>query len=328
MTIRNDPFLSKIKNILTVDKYKNEIKFYGSYIRHGKEKSADLDMAETIIVKSNEKLQNILTNYFNKLKNNKYLDKVKIRFNIIDKDIECILKTFGYLDVNLNIKDDNIDLNNIPINLENKANNLLNKYNNNKILSNYIELFSYLYSNAIPEWSLDEAIDGKKLLNNKVIELKNIVHKIIYIETIIDNIRVSNYIIVKNVNNVKKVYKLDPNILYINLQKSIKCNTISYYDIIKKFQNQLFKIYEFKKKYSKFNNIIEEFRKKNGKLNFIIGQLENKIELVDDVNTLKKLNYKYNKILIQFNNIYKKFYFDFIVKKFNKIVTIFFKYKY
>lgn len=326
MIIANDTFLNKVKNILTINRYKNKISFHGSYIRHGKENAADLDMLEIITINSNEKLQNILTNFFNKLKNNKYLNKVKIKFNFIDNDIECILKTFGYLDINLNIKDDNINLHNIPENLAKKANNLLNKYNNNKILSNYTKLFNYLYSNAIPEWSIDEAINGNKFFNNKVIKLKNIVHKIIYIETIIDNIRVSNYIKVKNVNNIKQQYIEDSKLLIISLQNCIKCDTILYYNIIKKFQIQLFKKPELKKNYGKLNNIIEEFRKKNGKLNFIMGRLENKIESIDDANKIKKLYYKYNKILIQFNNIYKKFYFDFIVKK-SRLYTINFKYE-
>jgi len=324
----NDELIIKTKKIIGLDKPI----LSGSYVKYGREKACDLDMSENISVNSSEEIYSMTQQFIKNLL--KYKDDfilVKIKFYIYDMRISNIIKNMGYVNgmfeiINFNNIDSVIIDDSLPKNIIKKITLLINKIKNSKTsqdkIDNYNVLYCYLYDLNSPKWTLNEINKHTKKINGKNINLYNSMYNDIYIELIVDNFKVSNYIHfnnndVKNNNNMYKTFELHD--VVVN-------NKLSYYKFLKLFQhfikwcyfNKIFRESYVINNTVKLYNDIYKFREEVGDSHNNICLLDNMIFLCKDKNKKKELQDEYKKKYNIFNNMVKKYY--------NKISTPYQKY--
>ena len=313
--IVDDEFIIKSKSLLQI---KNAT-VIGSYVRYCKENAADLDLCEKLEIDKSE-ISDLLLNYFKNLKkneNNFFL--TRLTFNIIDNSIQKLLLQLGYLDGLLQINNSNINTSyvddTLPDSIKNKIKELIVDYNSKNDIFSYINLYMYLKDNLQPFFTLDEALKGEKIFNNKKIKLSDYDFTYMYIELIYDNFKISNFI------NFKKINKVNSNILYVELNEVLidsinQTNSkyqMSYYKLLKYFFhflkksyfNKIFEESELYPKAVKLYNEIYDYRKELGTTNNNICKIEN--EIIINNNDLLLQN-KYKELKKQFELKCKEYF--------------------
>jgi hypothetical protein len=304
MDIKKDPFVLKVKELITI---KNP-KLHGSYLKFGKDKACDLDIYELIVTNTKHERINILNLLLNKLI--KYKNEYKLislYFYIDDIRIRNILKNLGYVNGLLEIKECNLKFdidNTLSESIIKKINNLRNKLIKNFNLDNYLKLFIYLYSIMTPSWTLNEFKKKEKKILNNMINLNNIEFTDLKIDILYDNFRVTNYIMFKKTDFNKKYY-------YPFTLHSITFNKkIFYYFFIKKIES-LLKWLFFNKKIKNITIDINKFRDEIGNEYNELCLLSNKIEFDKNIKLKEEFNKKFdiinNKSLNLYNLIIKEY---------------------
>lgn len=311
--ITNDHFVIKSKKILGIE----QPKVSGSYLKYGKDKACDLDMKEAIYVNSIDNRNNILVSYINKLKDEKkHFEVVKIKIYMDDPRIRKIIDKIGYVNGLLEVKD--FDSNEIiidqslPKEIQNKINELINKYDNEQTINNYVYLNNYLYDINYPEWTFEELVKGKKKINDESIDLYDSFFNNMYIEIIIDNFLISNFIHFSGISNDSEPETFKQFDLY---DMTIN-NKISYYNLLKKIQhfikwaywNKLLTEKEIIRNTIFVYNQIDEFREKIGKINNEACLISTKSLLENDKTEKNKLKKEYEIKYEDFNKLSKEKY--------------------
>ena len=320
--IMNDILVQKTKKILAI----KSPKLNGSYLKYGRSKACDLDMMEILSYDTNSKSHEIKA-YCNKLISFKSdFILVKLKFNIYDVRFTNIINQLGYMDGNLklyNLKLDKItestDLHTIPTNIRNNIILLCNELKEHLTKNNYIKLVCYLYELSNPTWTLDEFKMGEKNINGQLIKLYESNFSSIYVQVIIDNFMVSNFIEFKDDFEEKNKEQMHMCKIY-DMYDIIEYNmtTLSYYLLLKKFQvflkwgyfNRIFKEHNLVKLAIITYNDIYDFREDIGIIYNKLCLLQTQIILCDNTALLQELKIQYEKDFIQFNNISKKYYYE------------------
>jgi hypothetical protein len=316
----NDPFIKKSKEILSIFNPKLE----GSYIKYGKEKSCDLDMKENLNANNrNELLKKLLDKLIN------YQKKIKIiliKFYFDDIRIKNILNSIGYLNGLLEIKDCNLDFEidkTLPSKIKDKIIKRTNKLKNKLNITNYLKLYRYLHKLNIQSWKLSEFINGEKNINGRLIKLYDTNFTDMYIEVLIDDYRVSNYISFNKENKTKSPYYTS------EIDDLINNKEIFYYYILKKIQVFLKWAYFnriFKEKYLIDNvadtyNEIYDFREEIGNKYYKLCMLGNLL-LINKEDKLKdKYKIEFDKINTLSKNLYDK-----ISKHYSKYLNLYLRF--
>lgn len=304
----NDPFIKESKEILSI----NNPKLKGSYVKYGKEKSCDLDMEEKINISNLNHRNELLKKLLDKLVlNKKKIKIILLIFYFDDFRIKNILNSLGYITGLLEIKDCNLNFEidkSLPSKVKEKITKRTNKLKKELNISNYIKLYRYLYRLNNQSWKLSEFINGEKNINGQNIVLNELNFTDLYIEIILDNFRVSNYISFNNKSkNKAPFYSSELNDLINNKE-------IFYYIVLKKIQVFLKWAYFnriFKEKYIIGNvantyNEIYDFREKIGNKYYHLCMLDNSLLIKKEDTIKKKYKVEFDKINIMSKDLYDK----------------------
>ncbi len=311
--ISTDTLAIKSKEILGI----NQPKISGSYLKYGRDKACDLDMKEIMYANSINNRNDILESYINKLKEHKKeFEVVKIKIYIDDPRIRKIMDKIGYVNGLLEIKDfDSNEINidkTLPDNIQNKIQTLINKYDDESTIENYVYLNNYLYDINYPEWSFEELIEGRKKINNVMITINESTFTNMYLEIIIDDFLVSNFIHFTGLGDDSESETFKQFDLY---DMTIN-NKISYYNLLKKIQhfikwaywNKLIQEKEIIRNTIFVYNQIDDFRDSIAKINNETCLIGTKSVLAKNESEKIKLEKEYESKYESFNLLSKEKY--------------------
>ncbi len=248
---RGDEFIKRSKMIIGV---KNP-RVMGSYIKYGLSKVCDIDMNEKI-----PKNKGLIHKYIQKLidYHKKNIIKITTFYIYIENPlIDKIISSLGELRVKM-IKDpsasqksnckieyyvENFNLHipdELPTNIKSDFILLQENYIKSKSISDYIKIISYVDHLKYMNWSMDDIINGKKMILNKEYDLYNLLYEDLYIEMYFQDYIISNFIsFIKSKEEErreaqeKRKNKKSEKISFDITSIYNDDNTISYYKLIK-----------------------------------------------------------------------------------------------
>lgn len=299
ISYKDDPYYQQVNELIGID----DPKLSGSYLKYGRDKACDMDLSEPIG-------DYALSDYFQRLnKNKKKFHLVYAYFNVPYDKLKVIKDKLGYLGGNFkkfqkgSIMD---DINNLPTELKNDLTKLSQDYIKTQKIEEFIKIKLYVANHLYPKWTLKQLINGKVTYYDQEFNISSMDPGYFYIEIIYDNVRASNYIVLKKEPETKEEY------ITISLEDSIYDEHISYYKLLKKILF-LFKWLYFNKKITDPQLLKGTIETHNNLFNFIdnLGTEHNQNCYVKNQIDIYKLKLKkYNRKMRKYSNKKYQKYID------------------
>jgi hypothetical protein len=290
----------------------------GSYLKYGKNKACDMDLSENIG-------ENSFSDYIKKIiSNKKQFELLDAYFDEPHTQLLIIKDKLGYLDGNLKkFQKESImeDVNKLPKDLKEPIENIIQEYTNSKSINDFIKLKLFIKTNLYPRWTMKDLKRGELTYHGQTFRISDYNFSVFYIEILLLNFRVSNYIIMKE--SPKDSEKL----MIWDIDDIVYDNKLSYFKLLKKFM-VLIKWLYFNKLiedkqlyplvieiYNRIFNFVEELGNEYNSNCSIKNKIDlSKVKLIKYTNKLKKHSDKKYQKFIDYHkktiNKYKKIYIE------------------